>query len=94
MSTPNISSSGNVIPQSIIMISFLYSKTVIFLPISPIPPSGMIFNLSVLLTLSLLISFIFLSIALLFIMLDIEKNPAGFIDNHYNIHKILHYDLL
>ena len=40
MSMPNISSSGKDIPQSMIMISSLYSRTVIFLPISCKPPRG------------------------------------------------------
>ena len=41
-SMPNISSSGNISPQSITTISSPYSKTYMFLPISPTPPSGMI----------------------------------------------------
>ena len=41
-SIPNISSSGNIRPQSITTISSRYSKTYMFLPISPTPPSGMI----------------------------------------------------
>ena len=40
-SIPNISSSGNIRPQSITTISSPYSKTYMFLPISPTPPSGM-----------------------------------------------------
>src|SRR5439155_13872052 len=40
-SMPNISSSGNISPQSITTISSPYSKTYMFLPISPTPPSGM-----------------------------------------------------
>ncbi len=40
-SIPNISSSGNISPQSITTISSRYSKTYMFLPISPTPPSGM-----------------------------------------------------
>src|SRR5512143_2271834 len=41
-SIPNISSSGSIRPQSITTISSRYSKTYMFLPISPTPPSGMI----------------------------------------------------
>src|SRR6476620_5361663 len=41
-SMPNISSSGNISPQSITTISSRYSNTYMFLPISPTPPSGMI----------------------------------------------------
>ena len=41
-SIPNISSSGNIRPQSITTMSSPYSKTYMFLPISPTPPSGMI----------------------------------------------------
>src|SRR4051794_4154624 len=40
-SMPNISSSGNIRPQSITTISSPYSNTYMFLPISPTPPSGM-----------------------------------------------------
>lgn len=40
-SMPGISSSGKPRPQSITTISSLYSITVIFLPISPSPPKGM-----------------------------------------------------
>src|SRR5450759_3972070 len=40
-SMPNISSSGNIRPQSMTTISSPYSKTYMFLPISPTPPSGM-----------------------------------------------------
>ena len=40
-SMPNISSSGNMRPQSMTTISSPYSKTYMFLPISPTPPSGM-----------------------------------------------------
>jgi hypothetical protein len=40
-SMPNISSSGNMRPQSMTTISSRYSKTYMFLPISPTPPSGM-----------------------------------------------------
>ncbi len=40
-SIPNISSSGNISPQSITTMSSPYSKTYMFLPISPTPPSGM-----------------------------------------------------
>ena len=40
-SMPNISSSGNISPQSITTISSPYSNTYMFLPISPTPPSGM-----------------------------------------------------
>src|ERR671925_1453109 len=40
-SMPNISSSGNISPQSITTMSSPYSKTYMFLPISPTPPSGM-----------------------------------------------------
>ena len=45
-STPYISSSGNAIPQSTTIISSSHSKTVIFLPISPSPPRGIIFTFS------------------------------------------------
>ena len=45
MSTPSISSSGNARPQSTTMISFSYSNTVKFFPISFKPPSGITFNL-------------------------------------------------
>src|ERR1043165_422187 len=41
-SIPNISSSGNIRPQSITTMSSPYSNTYMFLPISPTPPSGMI----------------------------------------------------
>src|SRR5258706_238177 len=41
-SIPNISSSGNMRPQSITTMSSPYSMTYMFLPISPTPPSGMI----------------------------------------------------
>ena len=40
-SMPNISSSGNMRPQSMTTISSRYSNTYMFLPISPTPPSGM-----------------------------------------------------
>ena len=40
-SIPNISSSGNIRPQSMTTMSSPYSKTYMFLPISPTPPSGM-----------------------------------------------------
>ena len=40
-SMPNISSSGNIRPQSMTTMSSPYSKTYMFLPISPTPPSGM-----------------------------------------------------
>src|SRR3954447_12820944 len=40
-SMPNISSSGNIRPQSMTMMSSPYSNTYMFLPISPTPPSGM-----------------------------------------------------
>ena len=39
ISIPSISSSGNISPQSITTMSFLYSSTVIFFPISFNPPS-------------------------------------------------------
>ncbi len=42
-SIPSISSVGNSSPQSTTMISLSYSKTVIFFPISSIPPKGIIF---------------------------------------------------
>ena len=45
-STPNISSSGNISPQSMTTISSPYSKTYMFLPISPTPPSGMMRSVS------------------------------------------------
>src|SRR4051794_14634736 len=41
-SIPNISSSGNIRPQSMTTMSSPYSKTNMFLPISPTPPRGMI----------------------------------------------------
>ena len=41
-SIPNISSSGNIRPQSMTTMSSPYSNTYMFLPISPTPPSGMI----------------------------------------------------
>src|SRR3954451_14456403 len=41
-SMPNISSSGNISPQSMTTMSSPYSKTNMFLPISPTPPRGMI----------------------------------------------------
>src|SRR4029453_19292254 len=41
-SIPNISSSGNISPQSITTMSSPYSNTYMFLPISPTPPRGMI----------------------------------------------------
>src|SRR3954447_9204997 len=41
-SIPNISSSGNISPQSMTTMSSPYSTTYMFLPISPTPPSGMI----------------------------------------------------
>ena len=44
-SMPNISVDGNITPQSTTMISLPYSNTVIFLPISPIPPRKLIFKL-------------------------------------------------
>ena len=47
ISIPNISSSGKLSPQSMIMISSLYSMTVIFFPISCNPPKGIIFNFDV-----------------------------------------------
>src|SRR5262245_42445893 len=40
-SIPNISSSGNIRPQSITTMSSPNSNTYMFLPISPTPPSGM-----------------------------------------------------
>ncbi len=40
-SMPNISSSGNMRPQSMTTMSSPYSNTYMFLPISPTPPSGM-----------------------------------------------------
>ena len=43
-STPNISSSGNIKPASITMMSSSYSITIMFLPISPNPPIGIIFS--------------------------------------------------
>ena len=45
-SMPYISSSGNIRPQSTMMISSANSKTVMFLPISPMPPSGMMRRIS------------------------------------------------
>ena len=45
-SMPYMSSSGNPRPQSMMMMSLPYSRTVIFLPISLSPPRGMIFNFS------------------------------------------------
>ena len=42
-SIPSISSVGNSSPQSTTIISSSYSKTVIFFPISSIPPNGIIF---------------------------------------------------
>lgn len=44
ISIPYISSSGNDIPQSITIISFPYSRAVMFFPISRIPPKGTTFN--------------------------------------------------
>ena len=44
-SIPSISSSGKAKPQSTIIISFSYSNTVIFFPISCKPPNGIIFKL-------------------------------------------------
>jgi hypothetical protein len=41
MSTPNISSSGNISPQSTTTRSSFVSITVMLRPISPHPPSGM-----------------------------------------------------
>src|ERR1035437_3482736 len=41
-SMPNIASSGNMRPQSTTTMSSPYSKTYMFLPISPTPPSGII----------------------------------------------------
>ena len=41
MSTPSISSSGNISPQSMRTISSPYSRMVELRPISPTPPSGM-----------------------------------------------------
>ena len=41
-SMPNISSSGNIRPQSMTTMSSPYSNTYMFLPISPTPPRGMI----------------------------------------------------
>src|SRR5215218_1356967 len=41
-SIPNISSSGNISPQSMTTMSSPYSNTYMFLPISPTPPRGMI----------------------------------------------------
>src|SRR6187401_2594006 len=41
-SMPNISSSGNISPQSITTMSSPYSNRYMFLPISPTPPRGMI----------------------------------------------------
>ena len=41
---PYISSSGKPRPQSAITMSSPYSYTVIFLPTSPRPPNGIIFN--------------------------------------------------
>src|SRR6266576_4973411 len=43
-SIPNISSSGNMSPQSMTTMSSPYSNTYMFLPISPTPPSGMILS--------------------------------------------------
>src|SRR5438552_3086093 len=43
-SIPNISSSGNMRPQSMTTMSSPYSNTYMFLPISPTPPSGMILS--------------------------------------------------
>ena len=43
-STPGMFSSGKLMPQSTMMMSLLYSKAVMFLPISPMPPNGMIFT--------------------------------------------------
>src|SRR5664280_85795 len=40
-SMPNISSSGNIRPQSMTTMSSPYSNTYMFLPISPTPPRGM-----------------------------------------------------
>jgi hypothetical protein len=40
-SMPNISSSGNINPQSMTTMSSRNSNTYMFLPISPTPPSGM-----------------------------------------------------
>src|SRR5512135_2391247 len=40
MSTPSISSSGNISPQSTSIMSGPYSNTVEFRPISPTPPNG------------------------------------------------------
>ena len=44
-SMPSISSLGKIDPQSTTMMSSPYSKTVMFLPISSTPPSGMIRSL-------------------------------------------------
>jgi len=44
ISIPSISSVGNSIPQSTTIISSPYSNTVIFFPISSIPPNGIIFK--------------------------------------------------
>ena len=57
LSIPNMSSSGKDRPQSIIIISFSHSMAVMFFPISPRPPRGMIFTLEALL---LLFCFFFL----------------------------------
>ena len=45
-SPPYMSSSGKPTPQSITIISFPYSRTVQFLPISSRPPRGIIFSFS------------------------------------------------
>src|SRR3972149_10287384 len=39
-STPSISSSGNMSPASTAMIASPYSRSIMFLPISPRPPRG------------------------------------------------------
>ena len=43
-STPGMFSSGKLMPQSTIIMSPPYSIAVMFLPISPMPPKGIIFT--------------------------------------------------
>src|SRR3990170_4519737 len=49
-STPSISASGNMRPASTTMRSSAYSKTIMFLPISPRPPRGMTRSLPLLIS--------------------------------------------
>ena len=68
-SIPSISSSGKAKPQSTRIMSFSYSNTVIFLPISSNPPNGIIFNFSFL-NLNCSPCFLFLDFFVVFLVLS------------------------